>query len=543
MKAPEFPTDEEDRIAALRALQVLDSAPEDRFDRLTRLARHIGQTPTALVSLVDTNRQWFKSRTGLDAAETPRDISFCGHAILRSEPFIIEDASRDERFADNPLVTGAPHIRFYAGFPLRLDNGFRIGTLCILGPAPKALSADQVAGLRELASCVVAELQQRDAREAAHLLYEQGERLRLILESADIGIHSVNTDGIILSFNKGAERLFGYHESELVGLATPRVLHVAEEVVADAAALSAEAGETIAPGFDQFARRAGRGPYKREWTLVRKDGSRFPGEVTTSTLRNPDGSLRGLMSVITDITERKDAERIKNEFIATVSHELRTPLTSIRGALGLVLGKFGADMPEKVVRLLDTANRNSERLNLLINDILDLEKLDAGKMEFCMAPCDLAELSRQALVANAGYAQQHDVRLAAGDLPAQAMVMADSHRLQQVFANLISNAVKYSPRQEEVTVSVVADGHGWRVSVRDRGAGIPEAFRARVFERFAQAENSDAREKGGTGLGLAISHAIITRHGGSMDFESQPGKGTIFHFALPAATTTPGAAP
>lgn len=158
MKTPDLPQDEPLRLATLRSLGILDTVAEERFDRLTRLARRVFQAPMALVSLVDQDRQWFKSADGLDARETPRDISFCGHAILGEDPFIVPDAASDLRFSDNPLVLGDPAIRFYAGCPLRAPNGQKLGTLCILDRQPRSFDTDDLAALRDLATMAEGEL-------------------------------------------------------------------------------------------------------------------------------------------------------------------------------------------------------------------------------------------------------------------------------------------------------------------------------------------------------------------------------------------------
>jgi DNA-binding response OmpR family regulator/nitrogen-specific signal transduction histidine kinase len=244
---------------------------------------------------------------------------------------------------------------------------------------------------------------------------------------------------------------------------------------------------------------------------------------------------RMFTGIVRDITERKKVERVKSEFISTVSHELRTPLTSIRGALGLVLGKAADQLPEKMRNMLEMANRNSERLTLLINDILDLEKIESGSLEFEFSTVDLVLIARRAVEDNAGYAQKHHVSLALNTALEHAPINGDEHRLLQVFANLISNAVKYSPRDGSVEISVTPHAGGYRVAVRDDGSGIPEEFRSRIFQRFAQADSSDTREKGGTGLGLSITKAIVERHDGQIDYVSTQGNGTVFHFDLPVA--------
>lgn len=161
MQAPRFPQNEQERLQALQELLILDTPPEDRFDLITFYSRSHFAVQTALISLVDANRQWFKSRCGLDVSETPRDISFCGHAILQDAILEIPDAGKDPRFSDNPLVTGAPFIRFYAGAPLKLSSGFTVGTLCLLDPQPKRLLPEEKTHLHTLAMTVVQELERR----------------------------------------------------------------------------------------------------------------------------------------------------------------------------------------------------------------------------------------------------------------------------------------------------------------------------------------------------------------------------------------------
>lgn len=227
------------------------------------------------------------------------------------------------------------------------------------------------------------------------------------------------------------------------------------------------------------------------------------------------------------------ADRVKSEFISTVSHELRTPLTSIRGSLGLLSGGALGAMPEKMADLIGIAYRNTDRLQRLINDILDVEKLDSGKLSLELGAHSLPTLVEQAVEANAGYAQNCAVRFAVQQPLPEATVKVDPHRLLQVMANLLSNAAKFSPAGSAVEVSLDVQGGHARVGVKDQGPGIPAEFQPRIFQRFAQADGSDTRSKSGTGLGLAISKALIERMGGRIDYETAPGAGTLFFFDLP----------
>jgi signal transduction histidine kinase len=234
-----------------------------------------------------------------------------------------------------------------------------------------------------------------------------------------------------------------------------------------------------------------------------------------------------------DLEARKRAEQLKNEFISVVSHELRTPLTSIHGPLGLILKGVGGELTPEARRLLEMAHRNSRRLMRLVTDILDLQKIESGNLSFELRPVAVQAFLQQALDANQGYAEQHGVELALEEAPRQAVVRADPDRLMQVMNNLLSNAAKFSPHGQRVSVSARRRGDTIRVSVRDRGPGIPESFRERVFEKFAQADTSSARQKAGTGLGLSISKAIMEGMGGRIGFEDREGGGASFWFELP----------
>lgn len=270
----------------------------------------------------------------------------------------------------------------------------------------------------------------------------------------------------------------------------------------------------------------------REVVGLRKNGSEFPLDLAVSEVKM-DNSVH-FIGITRDVTERKRIELMQKEFISTVSHELRTPLTSISGSLGLILGGITGEIPEKTRALITIANNNSERLIHLINDILDIEKISAGKMHFDLTVVDLTPIIKQSLDENKGYGEKLDVKFKLiSESEKEIKVKIDEKRLLQVMSNLLSNAAKYSPTGEYVTVKIEQMTTHVRVSVHDNGNGIPDDFKSKIFSKFSQADSSDTRQKGGTGLGLNITKAIVLEHKGTIDFESNKELGTTFYFDLP----------
>ncbi|MFH7586538.1 PAS domain-containing protein [Oceanimonas smirnovii] len=940
MKTPPLPFNELQRLQALLNTGLLDTPAEARFDRLTRITQHMFKVDIALVSLVDDSRQWFKSAQGLDVCETGRDISFCGHAILDHSVLVVNNALEDERFADNPLVTGAPHIRFYAGAPLHTTEGYRIGTLCVIDSQPRQFSLEEQKLLRELADCVEELLGYQRQQALRNSLAESEHRAQLLIEAANIGtwqcelstgrchfnenwasmlgyqldelgktslatwqslMHPedllmaetmldwhlrglepvyecrvrmrhksghwvwVHTQGRRLSseFNGRPDVIYGTHidisneretleqlerrnqaltllnqmafklegtineritqaltlgkeflqldlaiASEIIGdvyvvrwvsapaeadiapelqfevdntycrlmleqkgmlaiehmgesdyagtdcyrtmgleayiatrlmvngelfgtlnfsSATPRtrpfddtdrmflslmahwlgdllgrqrdqarlnklanqlpgmiyqyrrwpdghsafpyssagIKHIyqvspeavredasmifdriyAEDLPSVAAGIARseqtlaewhaqyrvvqadgsthwiegrarperlEDGSTIWHGYltdiehekqaelalaasEQRLRGlfelssigitlsdAGSGRIldanhalleatgyskaelqqmplaaltpaehaatdRQAWQqlqtqgrstafekeLLRRDGSRFP--VRQQGMLLQDASGRTLRWTLTeDITELKKVAQLQKEFVSVVSHELRTPLTAITGSLGLLAQGAMGELAPQISKLVTVAHNNSRRLNLLINDLLDMEKLVAGKMHFDLQPVPLTALVQDALESHKPLGESRGVQLVSTTAAQEITVLADRDRLFQALANLLSNAVKFSPDNGEVRLDIASVSPGWvRLSVQDQGEGVPEAFRPRIFEKFAQADSSDTRKKGGTGLGLAITRELMQRMNGDVGFNSTEGEGACFWLEIP----------
>lgn len=385
------------------------------------------------------------------------------------------------------------------------------GTLCVY-----------VGSLSRRANVINALVHQRteELNLATQVAQDRETRISAVLETIVDGIITIDQYAKIKSSNLAAEKIFGYTSDEMIDqnigflMADPyRTNHLSYLKENPDTEITRVMGKT------------------QEIMGVRKNGDQFPMELTVGEMKI--GGKKMYTTSVRDITDRKQAEKMKADFVSTVSHELRTPLTSIKGALGLIKSNAAGDLPDKLKSMFDIAYSNSDRLVRLINDILDVEKISAGQMECQMETIDLTALLEQALEANEGYGNENDVtftlKLSGGD----SKVRGDSGRLMQVMANLLSNAAKFSPRGDCVEISLTSSDQWLRVSVSDNGPGIPEEFHEKIFERFSQADSSDTRQKGGTGLGLNITKSIVEIHGGTIDFETEPGKGTTFFFNLP----------
>ncbi len=348
---------------------------------------------------------------------------------------------------------------------------------------------------------------------------EAEEMFRHAVEASPSGMVIVDHSGKMVMVNTEIENMFGYRRDELIE--QPIEILVPERVRTQHAQYR-----------ENFTAENGprRMDERRNLLARRRDGSEFPIEVGLNPMRM--GQRPMVLAVIVDITERKRLERLKDEFVSTVSHELRTPLTSIYSSLGLIMGTAAGTLSDPIRRLISIAHSNSKRLVGLVNDILDIEKLELGEVAFNFQPVEVRALVEQTIEANRGYADAYRVKLRF-NAAADGVVPADPDRLSQVLTNLISNGIKFSPPNSEVMVAIEARTDGMRLSVRDHGSGIPAEFKSRIFEKFAQADATNTKEKGGTGLGLSIVKQIVERLGGQVGFDDAPDGGTIFHVDLP----------
>jgi PAS domain S-box-containing protein len=357
--------------------------------------------------------------------------------------------------------------------------------------------------------------------EARRQVEASGRKLALFAERAPIAVLELDAEGRVQSINHAAENLFGWTSNELVEKNASVKILIRPENHAEFDTQWLQLMSSRAP----VAHLKIRNP--------RRDGLEVVCEWNVTPLVNTEGAVVGVIAQGQDITRQLEAEQLKKEFTSTLSHELRTPLTSIIGSLQLINSGVLGEVEKEVAELTGVAERNGQRLLDLINDILDIEKIESGKLTMEPELLTLDELVGESLVLNKGFAERFQVRYEPRGTLLPVQVKADRKRLLQVMTNLLSNAAKFSPAGEAVEVTMEDLGTRVRVGVHDHGPGIPENFRTRIFGRFAQADSSATRQKGGTGLGLAICKRLIELMDGRIGFADRDGGGTVFYFELP----------
>ena len=516
-------------VRALERLHAITSAPglgiDEKINQLLELGREVFGLSLGIVSCIDGQTYTIDHIVGPEGSPAPGarfDVegTYCIHTLRANKPLGFHHVSAGE-LRTHPCYRNF-RLESYLGIPL-LVNGWRYGTVNFSDPQPRAKPFDDsdYALLRLFAHWIGTELARtQSARELEH----QKRLFESMFENAPDAITLTDADHCIVMVNPAFTRLFGYRREEIIGQRASLLYSDHEEYQREA--------EIHQPASDKERATVHEVEYRH------KDGSLIPAETVGSVLRDGQGEIIGFLAHIRDVTERKKIERLKDEFVSTVSHELRTPLTSIRGVLGLLLGGVTGPLEPQAHELISLADKNSQRLLHLINDLLDMEKIASGQMEFVIRRQSLMPLIDQALRANEHFARQYGVDLTLTNRVPELLVDVDEERLGQILSNLISNAAKFSPEGGSVDVAVAMRDDGVRITVTDHGPGISQEFREKIFEKFSQADGSTTRRRGGTGLGLAISRAIARRLGGEIGFDSVPGTGATFFLDLPC--TPPG---
>jgi len=665
MRAP-LPSNEPERLQALHRFNVLDTLPEQAFDDITRLASAICETPVSLVSLVDEDRQWFKSRLGMQAQETHRDLAFCSHAILDSRPLVVEDTLLDSRFSDNDLVTGGPRIRFYAGSQLWTDDGFALGTLCVIDFQPRRLTPQQLDALQALSRQTMAQLKLISTNQRlemaihgstdglwdwfhlkqqdwwwSHRCYEllgygpgslrlstelvanlvhpedlpalesqlvghsslerqqfdvdarlrtasgdfrwfhvrgivlrdaqghitrvagslsdidvskraqvqlrlAGEKLQGILRHVADGIILVNERGKIELMNPAAESILGYAPLSMVGRSMAHLTHQS---------LPDWTGD-----LPQFLAQFELGP-STDGRLVmgrKADGGEVPLDMAVGvmelagqnlyiiSIRDASNRLANEQALRRSKALAESANSAKSEFLANMSHELRTPLNAIIGFSEVLQDQTFGTLNPKQARYLGNIVGSGRHLLTLVNHILDLFKVESGKLEMEFQEVDFSVVCQEAVTLTSSLALNKSIQVVVEGQDS-IWVWADTGRLRQILFNLLSNAIKFTPEGGLIQVGWqgLEESNHLKVWVKDNGVGIKPEDHERVFLEFEQVETGYSRTQQGTGLGLALTRRLLEAHQGQVWLESPgvPGQGTTVFFTLPLLEKGPSLPP
>jgi len=534
MKIARQPTREAERIARLHDLGILDTLPNPAFDAITELAARVCETPIALISFIDVKRQWFKSRLGLPATETPRDFSFCAHTILTPDRVTeVEDALCDERFRDNPMVTGEPHIRYYAGASILTTDGLALGTVCVVDQRVRRLSALQLDMLRLLASAVTRLLEHSTtlhdnlSNEAQQLRHRQAVMLAMGNASLDLKVF-IDRDYRYRYANGSYLAYWKLNEDQLLRMTVPE-LQTPEAFAA-----------TLQPHLDA----ALRGEQRRFQTVIdfTATGPRHVEVTYIPALFDEHGVPTGVVGRVQDIHETKarqvqleDTVKLleqrtlqQQQYIHVLSHDLKEPLNTIGNFTSLIDEGYRSTMDATGRNYLDHVITGTRRMRSLIDDLRRFFEVENHVVS--MEAVALEPIVRQALQELAELVARQRATVRIDPLP---VVHGNASLLRICLQNLLSNALRFTRPGEppQVHVHGTASEAGVSVHVDDQGMGIDTAHHETIFAPYARLHARRVSE--GAGLGLPICRRIARMHGGDIVVQSSSGVGSRFSLVLP----------
>lgn len=542
--AAALPADETERLRALRAYGILDTAAERVFDDITELASLICGTPIALISLVDQDRQWFKSAVGLAARETPREQAFCAHAILDHErTLVVTDAAADPRFAGNPLVTGDPNIRFYAGAPILTEQGHALGTVCAIDRVPRRLSADQLKALRTLSRQVgrllewrrLAEDERR--RQLAEVRIGQ-ERLAQVTAMASHALSLqayVDLQGTYQYVNRQYETYWQVRGEDLIGRNVRDVIGAAlfDEQVHPALERAFQ-GEVVQFDIEATYPVLGNRVMNARYLPVKAEDGSVCGAVICAEDMHELATAHARLQQAHEQLMHKNV--LQERFIHMISHDIREPVNTICNFTGLLQEDHAQALDAAGQRYLGFVRQGGQRMQSLLDGLLTYVRMEGQGLERQEA-VSLDRLFAEVMTDLDAAVKRHGAAVQPNPLPA---VQGDPLLLRVLFQNLLANALKFHRPEQPPQVSWggQATPAGFEVWVQDAGIGIDPAQQGRLFSTFSRLVTR--RQFEGSGLGLATCKRVADMHGGSIEVTSAPGQGSRFTVRLPAQPAKQG---
>lgn len=552
MKQAPIPKNEEERLLSLHKLGLLDTKPEERFDRITRTAIKIFNVPISTLTLVDAKREWFKSCVGLPAREGNRAISFCGHALLANNVFVIPDTKKDKRFFDNPMVVGKPFIRFYAGVPLMNADGQRIGVFCIKDKKPRKFSKEDKEILKNLASWAELEINSRNLS----LALLEGKKLQkkitqqfnevekekakdeAILASVGDGMIVVNKNREIIFFSKSAEEMTGWKAKDAIGRHTGELVDIEDENGNPVPAVNRPIHLALATHKKVATTTI------KIYYLVMKDGRKFPATMTATPVVHNKKTI-GAILIFRDVTKEKEIDQAKSEFISLASHQLKTPPSAIKLLTERLLGGKMGELTDKQKEYVSDIHSSNQRMIDLVNTLLNVSRIELGAFAIKVEKKDPCSIIESVLIELKPIIDKKSLKLKSVFPETSVSMMLDEPLFRMVINNLVVNAVHYTEIGGEVGVECRIAHKGqmlgektleedcFVVLVSDNGYGIPASEQKKIFTKLFRADNAKEKETDGSGLGLYIVKSVLDHSGGSIWFSSKENEGSTFYVAIP----------
>lgn len=537
-QAPET-DNEEERLRCLETFEILDTATDEAFQDVVKVASQICGTPIALISLVDKTRQWFLAERGLGVRETPKEQAFCGYTILGNELLVVPDSLKDRRFADNALVLGHPHIRFYAGAPLIAASGHRLGSLCVIDSQPRELSVEQAEALGSLSKVVVSLIERRqlsgrltealarvERRDA--LVKKSEQRFQAVFDSQRQLVGIVNLSGDLEIANLSGVEAAGAPRGTYLGQAL-WALPLWQHDLA------------VRESIRESVKRAGSGESVRMETTYFAYGAMHWSHFSLVPFRDSDGQVLFLVAEVHDITELKQTQQAleelncqKNLLLGMAAHDLRNPLAVILGYTKFIRNRCFQGVPEKVLGFIESIEMSAQNMLGLVEDLLDVATFESGKLTLNKETFDLRLFLREAIELNQPLAEAKQISLETCLPENPVHLQGDLSKLNQVLTNLVTNAIKFSKPNTSIAISLVLHSDRAEVHVRDQGPGLSPKVQELLFQPFGRAPGVQPTSgERSTGLGLAIARRIIEGHQGAIGVSSQVGSGSDFWFSLP----------